>query len=324
MGTSGVIRLAIFILIFVSSGAFAGNPIKNADSLLSKMYNKVDYDTTYISRSPGKIGLKLWGSLSGSRLKARGDNLNSTLRPDMKGSVSVEFDYYDLALDIGTSVTGFSGSKRDFSINFNFYPRRFVFDFSYQKTWSASGSVTYNDQTVDVEADWLVTKMLNIDIYYTFNYRKFSYNSPFYQLHVQKKSAGSWLAGFSYQGGSIKSTDKVPGNLPQLHLKNNHFGIGGGYAYNLVAGKKWLFHLSVIPNLMVWTNNTIERDGEKLYTKTKFPTVLMNGRAGAVYFFNQRHFVGLFGVASSLFKSKSETELMESEWMIRMFYGTRI
>ena len=50
----------------------------------------------------------------------------------------------------------------------------------------------------------------------------------------------------------------------------------------------------------------------------------MNGRAGAVYFFSQRHFIGLFGVTSSLFKRKSETELMESEWMLRMFYGMRI
>ena len=109
-----------------------------------------------------------------------------------------------------------------------------------------------------------------------------------------------------------------------MRLKANHIGIGGGYAYNLVAGKRWLLHLSVVPNLMVWTNNSIERNGEKLYTKTKFPTVLMNGRAGAVYFFSQRHFVGLFGVTSSLFKRKSETELMESEWMLRMFYGMRI
>jgi len=317
-------KFVIFMLTFVSAGAFSGNPLKLADSLLQKIYNKVDYDTTYISRSPGKMGLKLWGSLSGSRLKTRGDNLNSTLRPDMKGSVSLEFDYYDLALEVATNVTGSSGSKRDFSINCNFYPRRFVLDVSYLKTWSASGSVTYNEQTVDVKADWLVTKMLNIDAYYTFNYRKFSYDSPFYQFYVQKKSAGSWLAGLSYQGGSINTTDKVAGNVPELRLKANHFGIGGGYAYNLVAGKRWLLHLSVVPNLMVWTHNSIKRNGEKILTKTKFPTVLMNSRAGAVYYFNQRHFVGLFGVGSSLFKRKSKTELMESEWMVRMFYGMRI
>ena len=140
-------RLAIFILLAVSSGAFAGNPIKKADSLLLKIYNKVDYDTTYINRSPGKIGLKLWGSLSGSRLKARGDNLNSTLRPDTKGTVSLEFDYYDLAIEIATNMKGFSGSKRDFSINCNFYPRRFVLDVSYQKTWSVIRSTTANSPT---------------------------------------------------------------------------------------------------------------------------------------------------------------------------------
>ena len=317
-------RLFIFLLIFVPSGAFAGNPLKLVDSLLLKQYNKVDYDTIFISRSPGKMGLKAWGSLSGSRFKARGDNLHSTLRPDMKGSVSLEFDYYDLALEVATNVTGSSGSKRDFSVNCNFYPRRFVLDACYQKTWSASGFVAYNGQNVDVKADWLVTKMLNIDAYYTFNYRKFSYDSPFYQFYVQKLSAGSWLAGLSYQGGSINTTDKVTGGLPALRLKANHLGIGGGYAYNLVAGRRWLLHLSAVPNLMVWTHNSIARDGEKLYTKTKFPTVLMNGRAGAVYFFNQRHFMGLFGVTSSLFKRKSHTELMESEWMVRMFYGMRI
>ena len=72
-----------------------------------------------------------------------------------------------------------------------------------------------------------------------------------------------------------------------------HQGIGGGYAYNLVAGRKWLFHFSFVPNLMVWTRNNIEIGGEKQHTHTKFPTVLVNGRLGAVYFFNPRHFIGL-------------------------------
>ena len=317
----------IIILMTVVSGSFAGNPkrlLTGADSLLQKKYNKVDYDTTYISRSPGKIGLKAWGSLSGSRLKARGDNLNSNLRPDMKGSVSLEFDYYDLALEVATNVTGSSGSKRDFEINFSFYPRRFVFDVSYQKTWSAAGSLTYQGKSVDVEADWLETKMLNVDIYYTFNYRKFSFDSPFYQFYVQKQSAGSWLAGLSYQGGSIKTTDVVPSFMPKLRFHANHIGLGGGYAYNLVAGKRWLFHLSLVPNLMVWTHNSIERDGEKIYTQTKFPTVMVNGRAGAVYFFNPRHFMGLYGVANTLFKRKSETELIEDKWIVRLYYGKRI
>jgi hypothetical protein len=103
-----------------------------------------------------------------------------------------------------------------------------------------------------------------------------------------------------------------------------HHGIGGGYAYNLVAGRKWLFHFSLVPNLMVWTRNNIEIGGEKQHTHTKFPTVLVNGRLGAVYFFNPRHFVGLYGVANTLLKRKSETELVENKWIVRTFYGMRI
>jgi len=322
-------KLVLFTLILVSSGAFAGGPVKRllvgADSLLQVFYKKVDYDTAYVSRSPGTMGLKAWGSLSGSRLRARGDNLKSNLRPDMKGSVSLEFDYYDLALEVATNLTGSSsGSKRDFEINFNFYPRRFVLDASYQKTWSAAGSMTYKGQSLDVENGWLKTQMVNLDVYYTFNYRHFSYDSPFYQFYVQKQSAGSWLAGLSYQGGRIETTEQVPDYIPQMTFRANHVGIGGGYAYNLVAGKRWLFHLSVVPNVMVWTMNSIESDGEKIHTQTKFPTLQTNSRAGAVYYFNLRHFVGLYGVSNTLFKRKSEAELVESKWIARVFYGMRL
>lgn len=324
-----VLSVIICQLSFSPAGAYAGSPVKKllagADSLLKVFYKKVDYDTTYISRSPGKMGLKAWGSLSGSRLRARGDNLRSNLKPDVKGSVSLEFDYYDLALEVATNVTGSSsGSKRDFEVNFNFYPRRFVFDANYQRTWSAAGSMTYKGKSVDVENGWLKTQMLNIDAYYTFNYRHFSYDSPFYQFYVQKQSAGSWLAGLSYQGGKIETTERLPDNLPQMTLRANHLGLGCGYAYNLVAGKHWLLHLSVVPNIMVWTKNSIESDGEKIRTKTKHPTVLTNSRAGAVYYFNLRHFVGFYGVANTLFKRKSEAELVESKWIARVFYGMRL
>jgi hypothetical protein len=75
---------------------------------------------------------------------------------------------------------------------------------------------------------------------------------------------------------------------------------------------------------MVWTRNNIEIGGEKQHTHTKFPTVLVNGRLGAVYFFNPRHFIGQYGVANTLLKRKSETELVENKWIARTFYGMRI
>ena len=334
-------HIIIIILLFVASGAFAGNPVKwavnGADSLLRKMYYKVDYDTNYISRSPGKIGLKAWGSISGASLRARGDNLKSRLTTDVKGTLSLEFDYYDLAIELATNPTSFKGRNHDFEINFNFYPRRFVLDASYQKAATAAGYITRGGQTIDVEEGWLDTKMLNIDAYYTFNYRKFSYDAPFYQFYQQKQSAGSWLAGLTFQGGRMKTTHEFQvkseeyaashegsTTIKEARFNAHHFGIGGGYAYNLVASKRWLFHLSVVPNLIVWSDKSIELDGRKIETQTKFPTVLMNSRAGLVHYFSPRSFVGMYGVLNSLLKRKSETELMENKWIVRLFYGMRL
>jgi len=344
-------RIALFILVFVSSGVFAGNPVKRlltgADSLLQKLYNKVDYDTTYISRSPGKMGLKAWANLSGSSFRARGDLINARLRADMKGTVSMEFDYYDLALELALNPTSFTGRNHDFELNFNFYPRRFIIDVSYQKAQTAAGHIAYNGSDIDVERGWLNTKMLNIDTYYTFNNKKFSYDAPFYQFYEQRKSAGTLMAGISYQGGSINTSD-TPENIPQSKFGAQHIGLGCGYAYNLVAGRKWLIHLSVIPNIMLWSGNTIKMNGEKIDTETKFPTVLMNSRLGVVHYFSRRSFMGFSGIAQSLLKrkgrsseshpsslgngpvvtelgeAKSTTDLLESKWMVRMFYGMRL
>ena len=336
-------RRYTIILLFtvISSGALAGNPVKwlvnGADSLLRKMYYKVDYDTAYISRSPGKIGLKAWGSVSGASLRARGDNLRSRLTTDVKGTLSLEFDYYDLAVELATNPTSFKGRNHDYEINFNFYPRRFVFDINYQKAATAAGYITYGGRTVDVEKGWLDTKMLNVDAYYTFNYRHFSYDAPFYQFYQQKQSAGSWLAGLTFQGGRMKTTDEFSVKseeyaaqhdgytlVREARFNAHHLGIGGGYAYNLVASKRWLFHFSVVPNLIVWSDKNIEMDDRKIETHTKFPTVLMNSRAGAVYYFSPRSFVGTYGVLNSLLKRKSETELMENKWIVRVYYGMRL
>ena len=321
-------RVGIFLLIFVSSGAFAGNPVKrlltSADSLLHKLYIKVDYDTTYICRSPGKMGLKAWANLSGSSFRAHGDLVNAKLRADMKGTVSMEFDYYDLALELALNPTSFTGRNHDYELNFNFYPRRFILDVSYQKALTAAGHITYNGSEIDVERGWLSTKMLNIDAYYTFNNKKFSYDAPFYQFYEQRKSAGTLMAGISYQGGSICTTSDTPDNIPQSKFGAQHIGLGCGYAYNLVAGRKWLIHLSVIPNIMVWSGNKIEMNGEKIDTETKFPTILMNSRLGVTHYFSRRSFMGFSGIAQSLLKRKGTTDLLESKWMVRTFYGMRL
>ena len=166
--------------------------------------------------------------------------------------------------------------------------------------------------------------MLHIDFYYTFNYKKFSYDAPFYQFYMQKRSAGSWLAGISYLGGTIKTTGEMPSGYPTAYIKAQHVGVGGGYAYNFVASKHWLLHISFVPSIIVWQNNSVELNGSSVKSNTKFPTIELNGRAGVVYYFNPRHFIGAYAIGNALVKRKSYAEIMEDKWIARIFYGMRI
>ena len=63
--------------------------------------------------------------------------------------------------------------------------------------------------------------VVNIAGYYTFNHNRFSFPAALYQNYYQRHSAGSLLAGFSFQGGSIKTTDELKARsqrAPEVHL----------------------------------------------------------------------------------------------------------
>lgn len=94
--------------------------------------------------------------------------------------------------------------------------------------------------------------------YYIFNHGKFSYPAAFSQSTCQKISCGSWLAGIGFTKNTLSMDyDKLELVLKQ-HIDRQHelkldsgmmfhdieyndFIISGGYAYNWVFAKDWLF-----------------------------------------------------------------------------------
>ena len=70
-----------------------------------------------------------------------------------------------------------------------------------------------------------------------------------------------------------------------------NFAIGGGYGYNLVA-KKWLFHLSAQPNVIIFNSNSVKMNGEKRSESLHFPEMIVNSRAAIIYNINTKYFVG--------------------------------
>ena len=75
-------------------------------------------------------------------------------------------------------------------------------------------------------------KTLNLNFYYAFNYCKSSFPAAFSQSYIQKRSAGSWMIGASFDG----SKTKVKG----MTIRLNELALGAGYGYNLVPSAKVL------------------------------------------------------------------------------------
>ncbi len=293
------------------------------DSVLLAKYFKVNYDTNYIGRPVGRFTIKARANVSGTNLEAKGNGIQGDLKTKEKVTLSVGVSYRGLSAGLAINPSSLSGSSKDYELNLNFYNNRYSIDASYQMAKTLSG--TFNDKGTErrMEEGWTEIKVLNIAGYYTFNYKRFSYPAAFSQSYVQKRSVGSWLAGFSYQGGSINTTDDAPSDIPKTRFYVGHFGIGGGYGYNLVTGR-WLIHLSALPTIILFTRDNMTINGEREYSDTKFPTIMLNGRIAIIYNIGQKQFMGVTGVGNHLLKNNNGTNYLQSKWRARVFYGVRL
>ena len=169
-------------------------------------------------------------------------------------------------------------------------------------------------------------KVLNLVGYYTFNHRRFSYPAAFNQSYIQRRSAGSWLLGISYQGGSIKTNDELTQRAPDAPvttIKFGHVGIGGGYGYNLVLGRKWLLHASILPTVVVYNRNKMIVNGEEKEAQHIRVNMIFNERLAVVYNFSPRFFAGANLVMNnSVFDDKNVT-VNQNKWRARVFLGMR-
>ena len=97
-----------------------------------------------------------------------------------------------------------------------------------------------------------------MNAYWIFNHRKFSYPAVYSQSTNQRKSAGSFMAGFSYSQHSINFDytqlpdglkNKLNNNLRFSRVKYSDYSLGFGYGYNWVFKKNWVANLSLLPGI---------------------------------------------------------------------------
>jgi hypothetical protein len=110
----------------------------------------------------------------------------------------------------------------------------------------------------NVRFDGFHASIKGFNLYYITNHRKFSYPAAFAQSTVQRRSCGSPMFGIGYMRHTLdidwkklsELTTKrmgedqsmvVDSNIVSGKVKYTDFSLTGGYGYNWVFAKNWLF-----------------------------------------------------------------------------------
>lgn len=320
-------NLRWFIIVFFAALTFqevsAQKLLERVDSILSRRYHRGNIDTDYVIRPKTKWTVRARWNVSGSNIESEGvyssSHFQSKMKAHYKSTLSLGVGYLGFSVSLSLNPAKLLGKYHDTELNFSSFGRRFGFDFVYQDAKNFTGWHEHDGiGRIDLPADIMSVKTLNMNAYYAFNNRRFSYPAAFTQSYIQRRSAGSFLLALSLQG------QRATINYDhELKLKMTNIGIGGGYAYNYVPSQGWLLHISALPTFIVYSKTSMTFDDEEVPLHYHFPEVIITGR-GAVVRQIKRSFFGLsmsFNFTNT--GHKDNLAIHNIKWHVRTFYGVR-
>ena len=301
------------------------------DSVLAARYYKIPYDTNYVVRPQGRLMLKVRMNQTGNSIHAKGTVNGLYSKADLSTSHKTTFAlaaiYRGIGVGFAVNPAKWKGIYKDYEFNLNYYSNRLSLDLSYQRSESLAGDIKGDRGEQHLLDEDLKMKVLNMVGYYAFNHRRFSFPAAFTQSYIQRRSAGSWLAGISYQGGSIETTDKLKErnpNAPDVRIYLGHIGIGGGYGYNWVLGEKWLLHFSMLPTFVVFNRNNMTVNGVRKKAKHMRFNMIFNERVAVVRNLSPRYFIGATLVMNNSIFDDDAVVVNQNKWRARAFFGMRL
>jgi hypothetical protein len=297
--------------------------LRHNDSLMTVRYRSGNIDTNYISRPTTKWTIVARMNVSGAKIETEGmDNgipFKSEMKADYKSTLSVGVSYLGFSLNAALNPAKLLGRYRDYELNFNSYGKRFGFDIIYQDAHNFKGWHDHEGMDrIELPDGMLKVKTLNVNAFYVFNSRRFSYPAAFTQSYIQRRSAGSILLAASGQGqhATLDYTQKTD-------MKMTNIGLGMGYGYNFVPGEGWLLHISALPTFIVYSNTSMTFGDNRVPLSYHFPEVIITGR-GAVVRQWRNKFLGMSMVFNfTNIGHKESLTVHNIKWRVRTFFGLR-
>lgn len=249
--------------------------VKRMDKMRAAVKNTVrDFDrldTVYIEPQHYIFTVMLQATHNYDIFTLRGidrDAQSVTFAPDMKMKVGPYFGwkwfFAGYTFELGNVNFQRIKQQLDLSIyssqvGIDIFYRRTGNDYKLRDAWLGDG---VNTAPLERQPfDGVKAGITGFNAYYIFNHGRFSYPAAFSQSTQQKVSCGSWMAGLGYTRNSLDfnheklqrlinqcmGTASVPldSALMFRDVTYDNYSLSGGYAYNWVFAKDWLFAASL-------------------------------------------------------------------------------
>jgi hypothetical protein len=222
-----------------------------------------EWDSNYYNRFATHWSVRLFSVSKNQTFSVLGksDSARLNFRPNSKAAIGVGISYGTYALDIGFSVSNSREDSVNASESFDFmsglYSGQHAFDLNFQH-YAGFFSNFEHAATDTVFRNDIRTFTLGVNYNYNFNYGRYSLNAPFIGTEIQKKTAGTPLAGAFFYYYDLRSNETlIPAAGDSVFNEYAHFteanlfsmGLMGGYAFTLVLPAHFFITASLIPGI---------------------------------------------------------------------------
>ena len=320
--------LLIFILFTVLSEVTAADtiatpPKKKLSAFRRMVRNFSRVDTNYIEPQKYNFTVMLQNTTSfeGYTLKLKDDH-SVVFAPEPSYKLGPYFGWRFVFIGYTIDIKRLKNEARE-AVALSLYAPQLGVDLFYRKSGDNYrisrvnfGNEAVNNAMRKVYFDGFETSERGFNLYYIFNHSKFSYPAAYSQSTVQRRSAGSALAGMSYSRHSLNvdwdkfhqlMDDKVGAGVSvavadtSMHSTNisyTDFSLSGGYAYNWVFAHNWLFDVSMQLALgYKQLTGTANKNSRDFFRNFDFKNLMIDGvgRTGIVWN-NMRWYAGASAV----------------------------
>lgn len=295
------------------------------------------YDTTYVRHSGKNWKLMIksdnWidtytGRLSTERMRL---TMTSKVASNLGAQIAFMAVSYAYMFDISNMISGKKIKRKRMETSFTC--ALFSVDFYMRSNSSQTDIHRFGDYKYK-NSSWFSIPFNGLSSndcygiygYYYFNNRKYSQAAAYCFSKYQLRSAGTFLIGFGFdrQNYTIDFTelsDNLKQYLPDDRMKYrfnyNDYCIIGGYAYNWVFRKNWLFNVTIAPSIGIRrTKSDASESGKTLFSP--------NLRAKLALVYNhKRFFYGAHLVSDGHWYKSSINSLYNSNTDIVITAGFR-